>query len=128
VDDSHKLGVRNPKPGEETQLPRNVRHSSGHRFVANLAQTFDLRVLFRYAVLAHASAVASLKQKILAEQTVRELLERNGLPGPDEVEYGYGCVRLLFHEPKTALIIDIDEPDHDDMIEPEEASLDADLN
>jgi hypothetical protein len=35
---------------------------------------------------------------------------------------------LLFYEPKTALIIDIDKPDEDDMIEPEEGSLDADLN
>jgi hypothetical protein len=79
-------------------------------------------------VLAHASAVASLKQKILAERTMRELLEQNGLPAPDEVEYGYGCIRLLFHEPKTALIIDIDKPDEDDNIEPEEKSLDADMN
>lgn len=84
--------------------------------------------MFRYTVLAHASTVASLKQKIEAERTVRELLEQNGLPEPDEVEYGYGCVRLLFHEPRTALIIDIDKPDEDDMIEPEEGSLDADLN
>jgi hypothetical protein len=93
-----------------------------------LKQSFDLNVLFGYTVLAHASAVASLKQKIDAERTVRELLEQNGLPEPDEVEYGYGCVRLLFYEPKAALIIDIDKPDEDDMIEPEEGSLDADLN
>jgi hypothetical protein len=84
--------------------------------------------LFRYTALAHASAVASLKQKILAERTVRELLEQNGLPEPDEVEYGYGCIRLLFDEPKTVLIIDIDEPDEEDTIEPEEGSLDADMN
>ena len=99
-----------------------------HRFVANPAQRFDVCVLFRYRVLAHASAMASLRQKILAERTVRELLERNGLPEPDEVEYGYGCVRLLFHEPKTALIIDIDRPDDEDEIDPEERSLDADMN
>ncbi len=79
-------------------------------------------------VLAHALAVASLKQKIEAERTMRELLEQNGLPAPDEVEYGYGCIRLLFHEPKTAVVIDIDEPDEDDNVEPEEGSLDADLN
>jgi hypothetical protein len=84
--------------------------------------------LFRYRVLAHASAMASLKQKIEAERTMRELLEQNGLPAPDEVEYGYGCIRLLFHEPKTAVVIDIDEPDENDNVDPEEGSLDADLN
>jgi hypothetical protein len=84
--------------------------------------------LFRYTVLAHASAVASLKQKIEAERTMRELLEQNRLPAPDEVEYGYGCIRLLFHEPKTAVIIDIDKPDEADSVEPEEGSLNAELN
>jgi hypothetical protein len=73
-------------------------------------------------------AVATLRQKILAERRMRELLEDNGLPLPDEVEYGYGCIRLLFHEPKTALVIDIDQPDEDDNPEPEEGSLDADMN
>jgi hypothetical protein len=72
--------------------------------------------------------VATLRQKILAERRMRELLEENGLPEPDEVEYGYGCIRMLFHEPKTALIIDIDEPDADDDPEPEEGSLDAEMN
>jgi hypothetical protein len=72
--------------------------------------------------------MASLKQKILAERRMRELLEENGLPAPDEVEYGYGCIRLLFHEPKTAFVIDIDEPDEEDEFEPEEGSLDADMN
>jgi hypothetical protein len=73
------------------------------------------------------AAVASLRQKIMAEQEMRELLEENGLPAPDEVEYGFGCIRLLFHEPKTALIIDIDEPD-DSEGEPDERSVDAELN
>ena len=72
--------------------------------------------------------MASLRQKIAAEHSVRELLEKNGLPEPDEVEYGYGCVRLLFHEPKTALIVDIDEPEDDSAGEPDERSVDADLN
>jgi hypothetical protein len=84
--------------------------------------------LFRYTVLAHSSAVATLRQKILVERRMRDLLEDNDLPAPDEVEYGYGCIRLLFHEPKTALVIDIDEPDEDDNPEPEEGSLDADMN
>jgi hypothetical protein len=72
--------------------------------------------------------MASLRQKIAAEHSVRELLEKNGLPEPDEVEYGYGCIRLLFHEPKTALIVDIDEPEDDSDGEPDERSVDAELN
>jgi hypothetical protein len=72
--------------------------------------------------------MASLRQKIAAEHSVRELLEKNGLPEPDEVEYGYGCIRLLFHEPKTALIVDIDEPEDDSGGEPDERSVDAELN
>ena len=64
-----------------------------------------------------------------AEFLRRAYLDATGLlPAPDEVEYGYGCIRLLFHEPKTAVVIDIDEPDEDDNVEPEEGSLDADLN
>jgi len=54
--------------------------------------------------------MATLAQKIEAEQRMRQLLEENGLPAPDAVEYGYTCLRLLFNEPKTVLIIDIDEP------------------
>ena len=84
--------------------------------------------MFRDAVLPHDSTVATLKQKIAAERRIRALLEEEGLPEPDEVEYGYGCVRMLFHEPKTALVIDIDEVDPDDDTQPEERSLDADMN
>jgi hypothetical protein len=54
--------------------------------------------------------MASLKQKIQAESRMRQLLEENGLPQPDAVEYGYTCVRLFFNEPKVMLVVDIDEP------------------
>ena len=57
--------------------------------------------------------MATLKEKIWVETQVRELLARNGLPEPDGVEYGYGCIRLFFEEPKTVLIVDIDEPVQD---------------
>jgi hypothetical protein len=59
--------------------------------------------------LAHAVGMASLKMKIKAEHTMRELLEQNGLPEPDEVEYGFGCIRLFWHGAKAVVIIDIDE-------------------
>jgi len=41
---------------------------------------------------------------------MRELLEENGLPAPDAVEYGFTCVRLFWRNPKTCLVIDIDRP------------------
>ena len=54
--------------------------------------------------------MATLAQKKKAERRMRELLESNGLPQPDEVEYGFTCIRLLWREPKLAVVIDIDEP------------------
>jgi hypothetical protein len=55
--------------------------------------------------------MASLEQKIEAEHSVRELLKQNGMPQPDGVEYGYGCIRLFFDEPKVVLVVDIDRPE-----------------
>ena len=55
----------------------------------------------------------TLEAKIEAEHRVRELLRSEGLPQPDEVEYGYTCVRLIFHESKTCVVIDLDEHDTD---------------
>lgn len=54
--------------------------------------------------------MATLEEKIKVETQVRELLEQNGMPQPDSVEYGYTCIRLFFEEPKTVLIVDIDPP------------------
>jgi hypothetical protein len=54
--------------------------------------------------------MATLAQKIRAEQRMRNLLEEGGLPQPDYVEYGYTCIRLIFEESKLCVIIDIDEP------------------
>ncbi len=64
-------------------------------------------------------ALATLAQKIEAETDTRKLLEDNGLPQPDEVEYGAGCIRLLWHDTKTCVVVDIDEPpDEEDAIRP----------
>lgn len=41
---------------------------------------------------------------------MRELLEDNGLPQPDLVEYGFGCIRLFFNDVKHVVVVDIDEP------------------
>ena len=54
--------------------------------------------------------MATLRQKIEAEKRMRDLLEENGLPQPDHVEYGYTCIRLVFMDTKTVVVIDIDEP------------------
>jgi hypothetical protein len=55
--------------------------------------------------------MATLAQKIEAEKRMRDLLEENGLPQPDHVEYGFTCIRLFFNRSKHVVIIDIDEPD-----------------
>ena len=55
--------------------------------------------------------MASLAQKIEAENRMRELLEESGLPQPDHVEYGYTCIRLFFNQTKQVMVIDIDEPE-----------------
>jgi hypothetical protein len=55
--------------------------------------------------------MATLRQQIAAERKMRALLEEGGLPQPDEVEYGHTCIRLLWHESKAVVVVDIDEPD-----------------
>jgi len=55
--------------------------------------------------------MATLAQKIHAEKRMRDLLEENGLPQPDFVEYGFTCIRLFFNETKTVVVVDIDQPD-----------------
>jgi hypothetical protein len=54
--------------------------------------------------------MATLKEKIAAEQHARAMLDDHGLPQPDLVEYGDTCVRLLWKEEKLVMVVDIDEP------------------
>jgi hypothetical protein len=58
--------------------------------------------------------MATLKMKIRAEVKMRQLLEEEGLPPPDEVEYGIGCIRLFWNQSKTVIVIDIDDFDEVD--------------
>lgn len=60
--------------------------------------------------MPHDPVMATLREKIKAEQSARALLDDHGLPQPDEVEYGHTCVRLLWHEEKLCMIVQIDEP------------------
>ena len=59
--------------------------------------------------------MATLKQKMEAEAQMRELLEDGGLPQPDEIEYGHTCIRLFWHDTKSVVVIDIDEPEVDEL-------------
>ena len=58
--------------------------------------------------------MATLAQKIEAEQRMRDLLEDNGLPQPDYVEYGFTCIRLFFEDTKHVVVVDIDDPEDSD--------------
>jgi hypothetical protein len=51
---------------------------------------------------------STLQAKIEAEHRMRELLRTEGLPQPDEVEYGDSCVRFLFHESKACVVVDLE--------------------
>ena len=48
-----------------------------------------------------------LARKIEVEYRLRELLRSEGLPQPDEVEYGHTCVRFLYYESKTCVVVDL---------------------
>lgn len=54
--------------------------------------------------------MATLSEKIEAESKMRELLAKNELAQPDRIEYGYTCIRLFWEQPKTCVIVQIDEP------------------
>jgi hypothetical protein len=58
--------------------------------------------------------MATLAQKIEAEHRMRELLQDNGLPQPDHVEYGFTCIRLFFKSTMTMVVVDIDKPPNDE--------------
>jgi hypothetical protein len=44
----------------------------------------------------------------VTEQRILELLEQSRIDRPDEIQYGHGCLRLLWHERKVAVVIDVD--------------------
>jgi hypothetical protein len=67
--------------------------------------------------------MASLKQKLEAEIKMRDLLEDSGLPPPDEVEYGFTCIRLFWYEQKAVVVVDIDEPA--EAAEPDAVEVDS---
>jgi hypothetical protein len=65
--------------------------------------------------------MSTIERKIAAEVKVRELLKDQDVPPPDEIEYGHACIRLLWNEPKVALVVDLEDyPDEepDDISDP----------
>jgi hypothetical protein len=53
--------------------------------------------------------MASTARKKKAEKRMRELLAQENLPQPDEVEYGFSCVRLFWLGRKTVVVVDVDD-------------------
>jgi hypothetical protein len=53
--------------------------------------------------------MAPLAANIEVEMRMREMLEKEGMPLPDEVEYGHGCIRLFWTESKVCVVVDIDD-------------------
>jgi hypothetical protein len=87
--------------------------------------------LFRHSGLGDPAVMATLQEKIAAERSMRSLLADNGLPQPDEVEYGHTCIRLFWRETRHVVIVQIDEPPPDwvfaeDMGEEERRAMLAD--
>ena len=55
-------------------------------------------------------SMATLPEKMQCERDTRAMLERNGIPPPDRVEYGFTCIRLFWEDSKVVLVVDIDDP------------------
>ena len=58
--------------------------------------------------------MATIDRKQRAERKMLRLLEDAGLPAPDEVQYGENCVRLLWHDRKVAVVVELDDFDEID--------------
>jgi hypothetical protein len=54
--------------------------------------------------------MATLNELRCAEDDMRRLLEDEGLPAPDDVEYRDDSILLLWHDTKVAVIVDVTEP------------------
>lgn len=62
--------------------------------------------------------MANLIQKIECERRMRKLLEDEGMPQPNGVEYGYTCVRFFFDDAKACVVVDIDNPAEEPEYQP----------
>jgi hypothetical protein len=78
--------------------------------VTKLARIWHVCVLFGHTIRRSIGGMTNLERKIDCERQVRDWLHEHGLPQPDEVDYGFTCVRLFFNDPKVVLEVDLDEP------------------
>lgn len=81
--------------------------------------------MIRDRPIPHDLSVATLEQRIEAERDIAALLEQRGLPEPDDVEYARTCIRLIWWDPKRALIVPIDPPPPGSMFGENLRDLDA---
>ncbi len=58
--------------------------------------------------------MASLARKIDAERRMRDLLEMEGIPPPDAVEYGFTCIRMFWTQSKHCVIVDLEDANNED--------------
>lgn len=54
--------------------------------------------------------MATRRELQAVEESVQRLLRDNGLAPPDEVEYWETSIACLWHETKTCVVIEVDEP------------------
>ena len=60
--------------------------------------------------------MAPIDRKLQVQRRTLRLLEDNGLPGPDQIEFGEHEVRFLWLDRKVALVVELDTDDFDDHI------------
>jgi hypothetical protein len=54
--------------------------------------------------------MATINELHEAERAARQLLDDQGLPQPDQIEYREASIALLWNDRKVAMVIDVDEP------------------
>jgi hypothetical protein len=54
--------------------------------------------------------MATINELHEAERAARQLLDDEGLPQPDKIEYRESSIALLWNDRKVAMVIDVDEP------------------
>ena len=60
--------------------------------------------------------MSTLKHHLEADVRIRRLLEENGLPAPDAIEYEEHSVWVFWDEPRVALEIELEaDPGSDDL-------------
>jgi hypothetical protein len=69
--------------------------------------------------------MATLREQILAETTIRALLDEYELPQPDRVEYDHTCIRLFFLDTKTVVVVDFDELTEPSQTSPADSTMPA---